>query len=353
MLVSRKSVLIGLAIFFNGLCIMGIIDDAHGRSKAGSGSRPPEKHFAEVKLPRGYRPPPVHVLQLKGTHVNVDLYAAAFAQGMAVYAELYRDPAAPEKKFEAVRLAFDGRDVLLSKREWGYRALFGVHPETAPGMKSLQVAYSIDGHPVADTFTVRISRSEYRFPPGALDLGKYSDVDYQPTPEEISFINRCAAKKKMVFRRVGPDLLGQSFSHPRDRHHITSSFWAKRLIMQYRKKNGKKIRLKNKLNVHKGLDLRGKTGEPVYSIGDGRVVIAEPMYYEGNFAVIDHGNRIFSYYMHLNSFSVKEGDMVKAGQSVGTVGSTGLSTASHLHVSLVLQDINVDPLSILMVPVRK
>jgi len=332
---------------------MAIIDDAHGRSKTESGSRPPEKHFAEVKLPRGYRPAPSYCLHFKGKDINVDLYAAAFAQGMAVYAELYRDPAAPEKKLEMRRLGFDGRDILVSKREWGYRALFGIHPETAPGMRSLQVAYSIDGHPVTDTFTVRISRSEYRFPPGALDLGKYSDVDYRPTPEEIAFINRCAAKKKTAFKRIGPDLLGESFSHPRDRHHITSSFWAKRLIMQYRKKNGKKIRLKNKLNVHKGIDLRGKTGEPVYSIGGGIVAIAEPMYYEGNFIVIDHGNRIFSYYMHLDSFLVKEGDTVKAGQSVGTVGSTGLSTASHLHISLVLQDINVDPLSVLMVPVRK
>ncbi|MBP7738449.1 MAG: M23 family metallopeptidase [Spirochaetes bacterium] len=353
MLVSKKFSLIGLAIFFNALWAMAIIDNAHGRSKTESDSRPPAKHFAEIKLPRGYRPSPAHVLQLIGTHINVDLYAATFAQGMAVYAELYWNQAMPEKKMAVERLDFDGRDILLSKREWGYRALFGIHAETAPGMRSLRVAYSIDGHQVTDTFTVRVSRSEYRFPRGALDLGKYSDVDYRPTPEELAFINRCAAKKNMVFKRIGPDLLGESFSHPRDRHHITSSFWAKRLIMQYRKKNGKKIRLKNKLNVHRGVDLRGKTGEPVFSIGGGTVVIAEPMYYEGNFIVIDHGNRIFTYYMHLHSFSVKEGDIVKAGQTVGTVGSTGLSTAAHLHVSLVLQDINVDPLSIIMLPVRR
>ncbi len=353
MFASRKTALIGLIIFFTMPGIVSLIDNAHGRSKTEPGSRPPAKYFAAVKLPRGYRPSPAHCIQLKGKNINIDLYAARFAQGTAVYAELYRDPAEQGNKLEVEKLYFDGRDVLLSKRQWGYRALFGIHPETTPGKRSLQVAYSIDGHPVTDAFAVQVSRTEYRFPPGALDLGKYSDVDYQPTPEEIAFINRCAAKKSMVFKKVGPDLIGDSFSHPRNAHHITSSFWAKRLIMQYRKKNGKKIRLKNKLNVHRGIDLRGKTGEPVFSIGDGTVAIAEAMYYEGNFVVIDHGNRIFSYFMHLNSFSVKEGDVVKAGQSVGTVGSTGLSTAAHLHVSLVMQDINIDPLSVLMLPVRR
>jgi murein DD-endopeptidase len=349
----KKSALIIACLLWCVTCFFFFTELSSGRSRTEPDAQPPAKHFNEVKLPRGYRPPSVMCRQFKGKHIAVDLFAERFAQGMSVYAEAYPDPSGQVRKFEIKKISFDGRDIALSKRNWGCRALFGIHPETPPGTKILHVLYTVDGESGCENINVPVSQTGYIFPRGALDLGRYSDVDYRPTPEEVAFINKCAVKKNIVFGRSGPDLLGVVYSHPRSIHHITSPFWSKRLIMQYRKnRNGKKTRLKDKLNVHKGIDLRGKSGEPVFSIADGRVVIAEPMYYEGNFLVIDHGNRIFSYYMHLSSFSVKEGDMVKGGQQVASVGSTGLSTAAHLHVSLMIQDINVDPLSILLLPVR-
>lgn len=351
-MISRQALFFSVSILlYLAGCAAGQ-QPALGSSRTVAVSQPPAKHFAEVKLPRGYRPPHARCLRFKGKDIAVDLFAGAFAQGMAVYAEMYRDPSSQEKKFEVRKLFFDGKEIALSKRGWGYRALFGIHPETVPGTRTLQVLYSVDGEARTENISVPVSRTGYKFPPGALDLGRYSDVDYSPTPEELAFINKCAAKKKLVFGRTGPDLLGESFSHPRSSHFVTSPFWSKRHIMQYRKKKGRKIRFKDKLNIHKGIDLRGAAGEPVYSMAEGKVAIAEPMYYEGNFVVIDHGNRIFSYYMHLKDIAVKEGDPVKAGQQVGRVGSTGLSTAAHLHVSFVIQAVNVDPLSILMLPVR-
>lgn len=350
----RKSALNAAWILFYGLSLT-FSDVSLGRSRTDQESTPPARHFAEVKLPHGYRPPAARCRQLKDGDVHIDLFAGGFAQGMAVYAEIYRDPPSKEKEggFEVRKLCFDGREIALSKRGWGYRALFGIHPETVPGRRTLQIVCSINGERRTRDFAVEVAKTDYRYPPGALDLGRYSDIDYRPTAEEAAFIQKCSAKKNLVFGRTGPDLLDRFLSHPRDRHHVTSSFWAKRNIMQYRKTGkGKKTRFRDRVNVHRGVDLRGKTGEPVFAMADGKVVIAEPMYYEGNFVVIDHGNRIFSYFMHLDSFAVKEGDTVKAGQKIGGVGSTGLSTAAHLHVSLMIQDVNVDPLSVLMLPVR-
>jgi murein DD-endopeptidase MepM/ murein hydrolase activator NlpD len=168
----------------------------------------------------------------------------------------------------------------------------------------------------------------------------------------VAFIQRCAEKKRKVFSALSADTLGPVMSHPRDFHHITSPFWSKRVYMQYRFKNKRKIMLGNKQSIHGGLDLRGKAGEPVFALASGLVAIAENMYYEGNFVVIDHGNRIFSYYMHMKECTVKEGDLVKGGDKIGLVGSTGISTAAHLHVSLVIQGIQVDPLSLLPLPVK-
>ncbi|OHD66637.1 MAG: hypothetical protein A2176_05065 [Spirochaetes bacterium RBG_13_51_14] len=322
------------------------------RTKIPDESVPPSQHFADVKVPRGYRVPPVHNRRFTGRDITIDLFAAVFAQGMAVYAEIYKNRPDQDKDLTVRCLVFDKRDVLLSKRPWGYRALIGLNPETGAGMRQMTAVYSVGGVARAEHFTVAIAETEYQFYPGALDLGTYSDVDYRPTEEEMKFINRCTAKKSRVFSEIGPDLLSNALSHPRNNHYVTSPFWAKRLVMRYRNRNGKKIRFKDQLNIHRGIDLRGKTGEPVYSMADGKIAIAEPMYYEGMFIVIDHGNRIFSYYMHLDSLNVSEGDRVRAGDLIGRVGSTGLSTAAHLHVSLMIQEVYVDPLSMLALPVR-
>jgi murein DD-endopeptidase len=322
------------------------------KSKTVSESRPPAKNFTKVKVPFGYRLPPAHGHQFKSQEFTLDLFAAKFAQGMAVYAEIYRNPSAEDKNFVVKRFSFDGNDVLPSKREWGYRALFGINPEKPAGMKKIEIAYSIGGKDRTETFELNIVKSDYQLSVKALDLGKYSDVDYRPSPEEAEFISRCAAKKNKVFKATGADLLAASFSHPRNRHFVTSPFWSKRQVMMYRIVNGKKNMLGDRLNIHKGIDLRGKSGDPVYSMADGMVVIAEPMYYEGNFIVIDHGNRIFSYYMHLKELTVKEGARVNAGDLIGRVGSTGLSTAAHLHVSVMLEDVYVDPISLMVLPVR-
>ncbi len=322
------------------------------KSRNLSDIRPPARHFAEVKLPRGFHLPGVQSRQFKGNKIAIDLFAMNFSQGMAVYAELYPDPTDTVKAIKIKKLLFEERSIRVSERKWGYRALFGLSPDMVPGNRQLVVEYAADGELHTAVFSVPVAATRFRFSPRALDLGKYSDIDYSPTPEEIRFINECARKKKKAFSRDGSDELSGSLSHPRDHHFVTSPFYAKRMIMRYRKVKGKKIRHKDKPNVHRGIDLRGKTGEPLFAMARGTIVIAEPMYYEGNFIVIDHGNRVFSCYMHCDRLSVRAGERVKAGDSIGLVGSTGLSTAAHLHVSIFLQDVPVDPLSMLVLPVR-
>jgi murein DD-endopeptidase MepM/ murein hydrolase activator NlpD len=106
-------------------------------------------------------------------------------------------------------------------------------------------------------------------------------------------------------------------------------------------------------SIHRGLDLKGDVGAPVYAMADGEVVLAHTMFYEGKMVVVDHGNQIFSYYQHLDSISVKTGDIVKAGDTVGGVGATGMVTGPHLHVAFVIHGVHIDPLSILSLPISK
>jgi murein DD-endopeptidase len=76
------------------------------------------------------------------------------------------------------------------------------------------------------------------------------------------------------------------------------------------------------------------------------VILARPMYYEGNFTVIDHGLELYSLYMHQSEILVKTGDKVKKGDLIGRIGSTGMSTGPHLHLGLRVLGTMIDPLSV-------
>jgi murein DD-endopeptidase MepM/ murein hydrolase activator NlpD len=159
-------------------------------------------------------------------------------------------------------------------------------------------------------------------------------------------------KKKEAFSRSGKDIISASFSHPRDIHAVTSPFWARRVYRRFKAVNGSRKYLSPENGTHRGLDLQGREGDPVYAIADGTVVLAEPMFYEGGFTVIDHGNMIFSYYMHQSKINVAAGRRVRAGETIGRVGSTGIVTGAHLHVSLVINGVHADPLSLLPLRIR-
>jgi murein DD-endopeptidase MepM/ murein hydrolase activator NlpD len=98
------------------------------------------------------------------------------------------------------------------------------------------------------------------------------------------------------------------------------------------------------LSVHEGEDFSASPGTPVYAPAAGAVVLAEPLFVRGNAVVLDHGNGVYSGYWHLSELGVKVGNRVAAGQRLGAVGSTGLSTGAHLHWELHVAGEAVDPM---------
>ncbi len=289
---------------------------------------------------------------------QVVLYSRGFAQGDAVYIEVRRKRRSKDISLVRItRYVNKGRkkimrNIYFAECGWGYRAFMAIDPEEKPGKKIFEIETMINGKKSSLRVNFNVRKASFAFSKKPLDLGKYSDLDYSEKPENIAFIKQCWEKKKKVFRHRDPDRIHARVSHPRNMHYITSPFWAKRTYMKYRIIKGKKIRYRNRVGVHRGLDLRGNTGEPVFSIAAGRVALAEEMFYEGNFVIIDHGNKIFSYYMHLDSLQVRPGDLIRAGAVLGRVGSSGVSTAAHLHVSLMIRGVQVDPLSILPLPLK-
>ncbi len=98
---------------------------------------------------------------------------------------------------------------------------------------------------------------------------------------------------------------------------------------------------------HKGVDYAGGYGSPVVAPAAGKVRLVgredAGFHVHGNVVGIDHGQGVLSIFMHLQDIDVVEGAMVKAGQRIGTIGSTGASTGPHLHWGLYVNQVAVDP----------
>lgn len=96
---------------------------------------------------------------------------------------------------------------------------------------------------------------------------------------------------------------------------------------------------------HNGIDIPAPIGTPIMAVSGGQVAWSYRSASAGNWIGIDHGNGTYSVYMHMSARHVKEGDYVAAGDIIGLVGSTGRSTAPHLHLSIRLNGSYVDPLN--------
>ena len=98
---------------------------------------------------------------------------------------------------------------------------------------------------------------------------------------------------------------------------------------------------------HRGTDYAASRGTPVWASGSGKVITSTYNKASGNYVVIQHGNNIQTKYLHLHKRKVKVGQRVKQKQIIGTVGSTGYSTAPHLHYEFLLNGVHRNPRTIL------
>ncbi len=133
----------------------------------------------------------------------------------------------------------------------------------------------------------------------------------------------------------GPLLITSNFADPRDGAERNSLFGERRIF------NGT---LKSR---HLGLDIDGKTGDPVRAANDGVVRLTRDCFYSGNTVFLSHGAGIFTDYFHLSKILVKNGQTVKKGQVIGLLGRTGRVTGPHLHFATKVSGTIFDPEALL------
>lgn len=154
-----------------------------------------------------------------------------------------------------------------------------------------------------------------------------------PDAESLARIDREQERLKELFA-LRSSRFWTHFERPVD-EEVSSVFGKRRLL------NG------TPKSPHSGTDFRSPAGTPVRSLSGGRVVLVADLFYTGNTVVVDHGEGLLSLYAHLAELLVDEGSELMAGDILGKVGSTGRSTGPHLHLSVRLLDVRVDPLALL------
>jgi murein DD-endopeptidase MepM/ murein hydrolase activator NlpD len=220
-----------------------------------------------------------------------------------------------------------------SRNSWF--ALAGVSLETKPGAYSLELhAEALSGQSAGSSaekdfsFEKKIRVEHQRYPRVLLKV----PVRYTaPSPEDQREIDHDKETKAEAFKTVSPGREWKgSFALPVIAD-ISDVFGVERVF------NG------SVESTHQGLDFRVPSGTSVAAVNRGRVILARPLFFEGNCVVIDHGQGLLTLYLHLSKFSVKEGDDVDKGQPVGLSGGTGRATGPHLHLAVRWQGVSLDP----------
>ena len=153
------------------------------------------------------------------------------------------------------------------------------------------------------------------------------------SPEDTERAEREEEQLRLLWMTMTDRLWEGTFLFPLN-HSISTAFGTKRMM-------NRKV-----TSIHKGVDIRGKEGDGVKASNHGRVVLAEELFFGGNTIILDHGQGIFTVYMHMSEFKVSPGDLVSKNEIIGFVGSTGRSSGPHLHFGVKVTGINANPVSL-------
>jgi hypothetical protein len=208
----------------------------------------------------------------------------------------------------------------------------GLESDLAPGAYTLRLEGSRGDRRFMLLAPFEVGEKSFGFE--ALDLtkklGELLTEDLERRREEAARLRELllSFRPQAVFHQGG-------FISPL-RESIPTAFYGDR--REYRFADGGKA-----ASIHNGIDLAAPAGTEVLACGAGRVVLAADRLVSGNTVVIEHLPGVYSLYFHLQEVRVREGEEVRQGGVLGTVGSSGLATGAHLHWELRVSGAAVDP----------
>ena len=219
---------------------------------------------------------------------------------------------------------FNGNRVLITGEETEWLAVVGIPLEAKSGSKLPLVIERAGREP--STLKFAIGRKEYAIQrltvkPGQVELSPEDLARYEMERAHLS-------EMRKTFTEMAPDSLTlmQPCGGPR-----SNTFGQRRFF------NGQSR------NPHNGMDIPAPEGAPIVAAGEAKVIDVGDYFFSGNTVTLDHGQGFLTLYAHLSAVEIAVGDRVATGARIGRVGATGRVTGPHLHFSVYLNSVAVDP----------
>jgi len=224
-------------------------------------------------------------------------------------------------------------DLDTAKTTW--YGIAGTSLQTRPGSYLLKLqASTISGKEITFERTITIHAAKY--PRTVIQVAKQYT---EPSPEQLQKVSQDSSLKKEAFQHVNPEREWSGKFRPPVEATVSGVFGTQRTF------NGKVQ------SIHQGLDYAVPSGTPIAAVNSGTVLLARPLYFEGNCVVLDHGQGLLTIYMHLSEIKVKEGEKILRGEEIGLSGGSGRATGPHLHLAVRWEGIYLNPATLLSLKV--
>lgn len=224
----------------------------------------------------------------------------------------------------AVSAIYRDDRVMLAEHEGEQYAIIGIPLSVQPGSETLSVTMQ-DGSVSTLSFSVQDKQyTEQR-------LTITNDRQVNPNNDDMVRINRESAEMGAAFSSWDETQAPVMQMRAPVEGIRSSSFGLKRFFNDQPRA------------PHSGMDIAAAEGTPIYSPAPGVVRATGNYFFNGNTIILDHGHGLITLYCHMNTIDVAVGDKIETGEQIGKVGQTGRVTGPHLHWSINLNNVRVDP----------
>lgn len=260
-------------------------------------------------------------------------HANTLAQGKRFYPQDNRIPGGIAviplvDSSQSTQVMFNGNKVWqLTDKDNKKWAVIGIPLKQKVG----NVDYQVDGENFSFTIHDKAYKEQY-----LTVKRKHSN----PSEDQIKRIQKESRLSKKAFTTFSDINKNQSFKHfLRPAEGPTSSpFGLKRFFNEQPRR------------PHSGIDIAAPRGSDIIAPADGEIILTGNFFFNGNSIFIDHGQGLITMYCHMDQLESNTGDIVKAGDIIGKVGSTGRATGPHLHWTVSLNNSRIEPLLFLAEP---
>lgn len=213
---------------------------------------------------------------------------------------------------------FKGRKVLTINVQGRSVAVIGLALSIDPGIHTLETGSS----------KIKFEISPKQYPESRIYLENERKVN--PTNLDLKRIKEESKQQREVLNNASGSLNQIELILP-VKGRVSSQFGHRRFFNDQPRK------------PHSGTDIATAQGTPILAAGTGEVALVGDFFFNGKLVIIDHGEGLKTMYNHLSEIYVEQGELVRQGEYIGTVGSTGRSTGPHLHFGVILNGVSVDP----------